>query len=74
MLTENLTPDAETGIGSWTKDQFIQAVRFGQKEGENALQYPMMPYSQLTNEEAGANFSYLQTIPAIKNKVERSAY
>lgn len=74
ILTGNLTPDKETGIGSWTKEQFVKAVRFGQKEGENALQYPMMPYSQLTNEEAGAIFAYLQTIPAIKNDVQRSIY
>lgn len=74
MLTSNLTPDVETGIGSWTKDEFLNAVKYGQKKGGNALQYPMMPYTQLSDVEAEAIFEYLQTIPAIKNKVERSMY
>jgi len=74
VLTSNLTPDENTGIGSWSKEKFIRAVKFGLKIGEPALQYPMMPYAQLTEEEAGAIYDYLQTIPAIENKVERVAY
>ncbi|MEQ9187818.1 MAG: c-type cytochrome [Cryomorphaceae bacterium] len=74
MLTPNLTPDKETGIGNWSKDEFIQAVKYGLKKGEPALAYPMTPYSLLTDKEAGAIFEYLQTIPAIKHKVERSVY
>lgn len=72
--TSNLTPDDATGIGSWTKEQFIQTVRFGQKDDEPALSYPMMPYTQLTDYEVGAIYDYLQTIPAIENKVERMIY
>jgi mono/diheme cytochrome c family protein len=72
--TANLTPDKETGIGNWTKEQFIKAVKYGQKEGEVALTYPMVPYTQLTDEEAGAIFEYLKTIPAINNKVDRAIY
>lgn len=74
MFTPNLTPDLETGIGTWSKDDFVNAVKYGIKKGENALAYPMMPYTQLTDKEAEAIFEYLQTIPAIKNKVERSYY
>ncbi|MFL1011950.1 cytochrome c [Flavisericum labens] len=74
MLTQNLTSDKETGIGNWTKEDFINTVKYGIKKGENALQYPMMPYTQLTDKEAGAIFEYLQTIPPVKNKVERSIY
>lgn len=74
MYTPNLTPEKATGIGNWTKDQFIRAVKYGEKEGETALVYPMTPYTQLTDAEAGAIFAYLQTIPAIENKVERSVY
>ena len=73
-LTPNLTPDKETGIGSWSKEDFIQAVRYGLKKGESALTYPMMPYAQLSDKEAEAIFEYLQTIPPINNKVERSVY
>lgn len=74
MYTSNLTPDKATGIGNWSKDQFIRTVKYGEKEGETALVYPMMPYTQLTDAEVGAIFSYLQTIPAIENLVERSVY
>jgi len=74
MLTPNLTPDNETGIGSWTKEEFVNAVKYGMKKGKKALQYPMMPYTQLSDMEAESIFEYLQTIPGIKNKVERSIY
>lgn len=72
VLTANLTPDPETGIGNWTEEDFIKAVKYGLKEGQPALQYPMSPYTQLTDTEASAIFHYLKTIPAIENKVERS--
>ena len=41
---------------------------------DHALQFPMEPYTDLTDEEAAAIFAYLQTIPAISNKVERKIY
>jgi len=72
MLTSNLTPDKETGIGNWTEEQFVRALKFGLKDGEPALRYPMMPFSRLTDNEAKAIFAYLKTIPPIKNKVPRS--
>jgi hypothetical protein len=72
MLTPNLTPDKETGIGNWTKQQFINAVKSGKVEGQEALRYPMNPYVRLSDQEVGAIYDYLQTIPAISNKVERS--
>lgn len=72
MFTPNLTPDNETGIGKWTKQQFINAVKSGKMEGQEALRYPMNPYIRLTDQEVGAIYDYLQTIPAISNKVTRT--
>lgn len=72
MLTANLTPDKETGIGNWTKEQFVRAVKSGQVESGNALRYPMNPYVHFTEKEIGAIYDYLRTIPAIKNEVKRS--
>ncbi|WP_420318465.1 c-type cytochrome [Ekhidna sp.] len=72
MPTANLTPH-ETGIGNVTKGDFIKAVRFGIKDGD-ALAYPMMPYTQLTDYEVGTIYDYLQTIPAIENEVQRAIY
>lgn len=71
ILTANLTPDPETGIGSWSEEQFVKALKYGLKDGEPALQYPMTPYTSLTDYEAAAIFKYLKTIPPIRNKVVR---
>jgi mono/diheme cytochrome c family protein len=72
MLTPNLTPDKETGIGKWSKEQFINAVKSGKVEGQEALRYPMNPYIRLSDAEVGAIYEYLMTIPPISNKVERT--
>jgi len=72
MLTPNLTPDKETGIGNWSKDQFIKAVKSGKVDGQESLRYPMNPYSRLSDDEVGAIYDYLRTIPPIKNKILRS--
>lgn len=74
MLTPNLTPDKETGIGNWSKEKFIRALKYGLVEGDRALLFPMAPHTQLTDNEAGAIYDYLKTIPIIKNKVSRSNY
>ncbi|TNF49068.1 MAG: cytochrome c [Bacteroidetes bacterium] len=72
MVTPNLTFDKATGIGSWSKEKFVQAVRSGIVEGQPALRYPMNPYPMLTDYEAGAIYEFLKTVPKIKNKVTRS--
>lgn len=69
VLTANLTPDQETGIGNWSKEKFVRAVKFGLKDGEAALRYPMAPFANLTDDEASAIYLYLRSIPAIKNKI-----
>lgn len=72
ILTSNITPDLETGIGTWTEEKFIRALRFGIKDGEHTLRYPMVPFVQLTDYEASSIFDYLKTVKPIKNKIERS--
>ncbi len=69
----NLTPD-ETGMGTWTKEQFITALREGklkgQKSGRDLL--PPMPwfnFAKLSDEDLESMFKYLQTIPPVKNAV-----
>jgi mono/diheme cytochrome c family protein len=72
VLTSNLTPDKETGIGSWSEEKFVKALKYGIVEGEQTLRYPMVPYHQLTDYEAGAIYAYLMTIPPINNKIVRN--
>lgn len=69
VKTKNITPDAATGIGSWTEEQFVTALRTG-KTPTGQFQYPMVPYTLLTDLEAKAIYAYLKTIPAINNKVQ----
>ena len=71
-FTANLTPDAETGLGKWTADTFVSAIRNGKHEGQGRPILPPMPwpmYRNATDEDLHAVFAYLQTIPAIKNRV-----
>ena len=72
ILSPNLTPDKKTGIGNWTEEEFVKAVKYGILKEGPALRYPMEPYSQLTDEEAAAIFAYIQTVEPIKNEVKRS--
>ncbi|MEO8765717.1 MAG: hypothetical protein ABI416_15560 [Ginsengibacter sp.] len=72
--TLNITPDKETGIGNWTEDDFIKAVKTGiMPNGQPALRYPMRPYINLTDAELKAVYAYLGTVPPIKNKVDRKS-
>ena len=71
-FTANLTPDPETGLGKWTAETFIAALRTGRHEGQGRPILPPMPYpfiGQATDADLRAIFAYLQSIPAIKNRV-----
>ena len=68
----NLTMDKETGLGNWTEEQFIEAVRFAKRPDGKALRYPMQPFPKMTAEEAATIWAYLQTVPVIRNEVARN--
>ena len=71
-FTTNLTPDRATGIGAWSEQNFIDAIRKGQKSGVGRPLLPPMPwrmYAQSTDEDLRAIYAYLRTIPAIANAV-----
>ncbi len=70
--TANLTSDAETGLGSWTKENFVRTVRTGRHLGQGRPILPPMPifaFRDLTDRDVEAIFAFLQTVPAIKNRV-----
>ena len=70
--TANLTPDKETGLGTWTEEQFMMALRTGRHEGKGRPILPPMPWKfvgSLTDDDLKAVFAYLRSIPAISNKV-----
>jgi len=70
-MTLNLTPDNETGIGTWTEEQFVRAVRTGIVPNGPALREPMHPFVELTENEAKAIYAYLRTVPPIRHKIDR---
>lgn len=68
----NLTPHKETGLGSWTEKQFVQAIRTGKHMGQGRPILPPMPwpaYKNLKDEDLKAIYSYLQTLKPIANRV-----
>ena len=67
----NITMDEETGIGKWTEDDFVKAVKTGIVPQGQALRPPMKPFVYLTDSEVKAIYAYLKTIPKISNKVVR---
>lgn len=68
----NLTPDTNTGLGIWTEDMFLEAIRGGKHMGKGRQILPPMPwnwYGQLPDDDLKAMFAYLKSIPAISNHV-----
>ncbi|MBL7960601.1 c-type cytochrome [bacterium] len=84
IRTANITPDIETGIGSWTKEQFIK--RFKTFDNDAATQIVLKPpfdeghfntlmpwtqYAGMTEEDLGAIYTFLRTVKPVKNKVQK---
>jgi mono/diheme cytochrome c family protein len=70
--TANLTPDQNTGLGIWTEEMFINAIRQGKHMGTSRPILPPMPwpaFRNLSDDDLKAVFAYLKTIPAISNHV-----
>ncbi|MBI4180765.1 MAG: c-type cytochrome [Chloroflexi bacterium] len=72
----NLTPDKKTGIGTWTEEQFIKALRTGTRP-DGTVMLTLMPYpyfSFWTDDDLKAVYRYLQTVPAQENEVPQMEY
>jgi hypothetical protein len=68
----NLTADENTGIGIWTEEMFVNALRTGRHMGVSRPILPPMPWEafrNLTDDDLKAVYAYLRTIPKIKNRV-----
>ena len=67
----NLTSDKETGLGNWSKEQIVTALQRGLRPDGRQL-VPIMPwkaFANLTKSDANAIAAYLESLPAISNKV-----
>ena len=67
IASANITPDEETGIGSWTEEQFFGALHDG-FAADGSYLYPAMPftsYTKIVPEDAKAIFAYLKTVEPV---------
>lgn len=80
LVSANITPDKETGIGKWTKQMFVdrfksfdpalhQAISVKSDEFNSIMPWSM--YAGMTVSDLEAIYAYLQTVPALENKVEK---
>jgi len=79
VISANITPDAETGLGRWTEKQFLDKFyeykEYAEKGSpqvgpEGFTLMPWLGFSQLSTDELGAIFTYLKSQPAVRNAVE----
>jgi len=67
LYSTNITPDAETGIGDWTKEQFVRALREGVRPNGEHL-YPAFPYTAFTlvsDQDASDLYEYFRSLTPV---------
>jgi cytochrome c553 len=76
IVVPNITPDPETGIGTWTVGEIVVALRDG-KRPDGSLIGPPMPipvYRQMSDHDAEAIAAYLLSLRSVRNALARSQY
>lgn len=76
VYSANISPDVETGIGSWTDEQIKVAIRTGQRPDGRIL-VPVMPYfsfNTFADTDLDAVVAYLRSVPAVSNQVPASTF
>jgi len=71
VYAKNITPDNETGIGTWTDDEILRAMTQGISKTGDTL-FPIMPYvnfNHMAKEDLLSIIAYIRTLKPIKNKV-----
>jgi len=74
IVAPNLTPDPETGAGTWTDDQLARAIREGIGHDGRAL-FPIMPYTHyraMSDEDLASVVVYLRSLPAVRNELPKT--
>jgi mono/diheme cytochrome c family protein len=69
ITSPNLTPDRDTGLGGWSDDEFVRALRYGVGR-DGTHYYPAFPYpnfTKLTRDDILAIRAYLATLSPIRN-------
>lgn len=73
IYPSNITPDEETGIGSWSDQQIADAIRagVGRHGSRRIVTMPWQGYSRLTDDDVAAIVAYLRSIEPIRNGVPK---
>lgn len=74
IIASNITPDAETGIGSWTDGEKIRAIREGISRDGHML-FPIMPYPNfryMSDYDVESLVAYLDTLPPVRNPLPKT--
>ena len=80
VRSANITPDKETGIGTWTNQQFVERFKMYSdsvyanvkvEPGTFQTTMPWTMYAGMHQEDLSALFIYLQSLPPINNAVEK---
>lgn len=80
VRSANITSDAETGIGSWSEEQFLQRFQTYRdstfvprevKDGDFKTVMPWLFYSRMEDEDLRAIYAYLKTVPPVKHQIEK---
>lgn len=74
--TANITPDNETGIGTWTLEEIVLAIREGHTPEDETIGPPMPVffYNFMSDDDAMSIAMYLKSIPAVRNEVPAPVY
>ena len=70
----NLTPDSTTGIGNWTEEQIVTAIRQGHRPDGSPL-LPPMPWpsmAQMSDDDVHALAAFLKSIPPISHEMPKA--
>jgi mono/diheme cytochrome c family protein len=68
----NLTPDRNTGLGIWTEEMFVKAIRTGKHMGASREILPPMPwpaFRNATDEDLKSIYAYLRSLKPVVNHV-----
>ena len=74
LYPSNLTPDMETGIGSYSLANLVRMIRLGVNE-HGSQTIPVMPwpaYANIVEEDAQAIAMYLKSLPPVRHQVPRN--
>jgi mono/diheme cytochrome c family protein len=72
IAVPNITPDDDTGIGTWSLEDFRNALHHG-RNAEGQPLYPAMPYlhyTKMRDDDVEAIWAYVQSVPAVTNRVK----